>query len=509
MNGVSEEVRQRIRHGLAAVRPRPTALWPAVLTLLVAGSLCATLAAQGRAGGRSQRPPKPAARKGAPPKPAPVFRVYTEPPGAEVTINGQLRGVTNEKGELAVDGLARGRHSLSVRRAGYKEFDGYVTVGADGGEHRVQLEKELLTLVVKTLPGAQVAIDGVARGEADNQGSLAVENLGPGPHSIAVRLRGYSDAMRSYTLASHRAVAELIPPADPYWPVVIRFEEALGKGEVTMPANRSALASYQRLLRENPAHPELTPMRAKLLQGIEQRGQQLQKEIGYRPGQRLEALREARSLYETASAIQPNSRHTVRMRYYDALLSWREAGRRERERRVAAFKQELRRAVEIDPTFAPAHHDLAALAYDEAGDYAAAARGLKAAAEAAPQWALPHFTLGRIYLDQDRSAEAVLAFEKALKLDARLSQAKAGLGAALALRGDRAAGLMLAEQAAVEARDSAYAHYALARAYTEAGNFSAAGSAMDRALRLNEPELEFNSEEARRLLKEAQKRRKR
>src|SRR6267154_1127315 len=132
-------------------------------------------------------------------KPAHLYTIFTEPPGSEVIIDGKSRGVTDEKGTLAIKNLPKGKHRLSVRHQGYKDNDQYIN-SAPGENQRVELEKEVLTLIVKTPPNCGVWVDGENRGKTDDSGKLAVPNLTYGSHSIIVKGRGYAESTKNYVL---------------------------------------------------------------------------------------------------------------------------------------------------------------------------------------------------------------------------------------------------------------------------------------------------------------------
>jgi len=115
-----------------------------------------------------------------------VYTIVTEPPGSEVFIDGKSRGVTDEKGTLAIKTLPKGKASSDRKHEGYKDNDQFVT-SAPGENQRVELEKEVLTLIVKTPPNCGVWVDGENRGKTDEAGKLAVPNLTYGSHSIIVK----------------------------------------------------------------------------------------------------------------------------------------------------------------------------------------------------------------------------------------------------------------------------------------------------------------------------------
>ena len=456
---------------------------------------------------KSKRP----AKKTASEKPVTEYTIFTEPPGSEVIIDGKSRGLTDEKGALAIKNLPRGKHRLTVRHEGYKDNDQYIA-SAPGENQRVELEKEILTLIINSPPNCGVWVDGESRGRTDDSGKLAVGNLTYGSHSIIVRGRGYAESTKSYVLASDNAVVEIKPEIDPEWPVIEKFDESIAAGKVILPTNGSAYSAYQRLMRDDKSHPELPAMREKLLKSIDERGIEIIRKANHNPNQASQdLLSEGRDLYQAASDIQNDKKYDARLHYFYGLSSWHEPvqrNRKDRERQVTAIKGELTKATEADPTFAPALHDLAVIAFNESGDYATASRSLNAAIDADPTWAMPHFTLGRIYIEQQRPDEATLEFQKALKLDSQLEQARAGLGIAFALSGDPTAGLKMAQAAATNNKDDAYVHYALARIAIEIRDVQTASSEIDQAVRLNDFGIEFNNENARQMIKDASKRKK-
>ena len=86
---------------------------------------------------------------------------------------------------------------------------------------------------------------------------------------------------------------------------------------------------------------------------------------------------------------------------------------------AAAFKN-YRAAIEADDTWAPAHYNLALLAYTT-GDSDLASSHLEAATELEPDNAWAHYQLGRIADDAGEAGKALERYIRAVSLDSRLA----------------------------------------------------------------------------------------
>lgn len=87
---------------------------------------------------------------------------------------------------------------------------------------------------------------------------------------------------------------------------------------------------------------------------------------------------------------------------------------------VAAALESYRAAIAADGTWAPAHYNLALLAYTT-GDIELAASHLATAVELAPENAWAHYQLGRIADDAGETGKAVRHYVRAVSLDSRLA----------------------------------------------------------------------------------------
>jgi hypothetical protein len=120
-----------------------------------------------------------------------TLRIETDSPGAEVRIDGALRGTT----PLSLT-IASGKHDVTVQKGtSVKQVPVSVTTGEVTAYHLswtdaprvVVAEVGHLTVTTDT-PGGQVNVDGEDRGAAP----LTVRGLAPGQHRVVVRSGGIS-----------------------------------------------------------------------------------------------------------------------------------------------------------------------------------------------------------------------------------------------------------------------------------------------------------------------------
>jgi serine/threonine-protein kinase len=108
-----------------------------------------------------------------------TVQLLTDPPGAQVTIDGNSELTCKTPCMLPV---AAGRHSLSVQLAGYRSFPRVISVPQDG-DIFLQLTKAAATLsVTSNPPGASIEING----ESQAKRAPALFNLAPGNYHVKV-----------------------------------------------------------------------------------------------------------------------------------------------------------------------------------------------------------------------------------------------------------------------------------------------------------------------------------
>ena len=160
-----------------------------------------------------------------PPAPTPVelgtLTVQTNVAGADILVDGQLKGFTERANQPMKMELKPGSYKVQLKKAGYK----------DSAEQQVDIaakENNLLHfgltvsdnpaaapaatyLAIKSHPGAEIRIDGDVAGTVDTNGTFPVK-VTPGSHNVQVSLSGYepySSSVEAKASAKTFLVAEL------------------------------------------------------------------------------------------------------------------------------------------------------------------------------------------------------------------------------------------------------------------------------------------------------------
>ena len=128
--------------------------------------------------------------------------ISSEPAGAEVTVNGIVKGVT----PLRVTEVPRGRATVKFRLDGFAEEVRELAINAG--------DVQTLPIVLKGLPGTLhlVSVPDGARfyvnNEARGKGPLALPGLKPGEYVVRAELEGYGTMSKTITLDNGQSVRE-------------------------------------------------------------------------------------------------------------------------------------------------------------------------------------------------------------------------------------------------------------------------------------------------------------
>ena len=131
-----------------------------------------------------------------------TIEIMSEPSGAEVTVNGIVKGVT----PLRVTEVPRGRATVRFRLDGFAEEVRELAINAG--------DVQTLPIVLKGLPGTLHLIsvpDGArfyVNNEARGKGPLALPGLKPGEYNVRAELEGYGTMTKVITLDNGQSVRE-------------------------------------------------------------------------------------------------------------------------------------------------------------------------------------------------------------------------------------------------------------------------------------------------------------
>jgi serine/threonine-protein kinase len=154
------------------------------------------------------------------------LRVESQPPGATVTLNGEVKGVT----PLDVPDLFLGNHDVKLELRGYAPIARQVVLAEDAPSSTIQetMERAAPAMgaadIVSTPAGAQVKIDGAGAGQTP----LTNLSLKVGRHEVEILKEGYEPwtstlvvGRRKATIqASLHAIAKATPVPQPQAEVV-------------------------------------------------------------------------------------------------------------------------------------------------------------------------------------------------------------------------------------------------------------------------------------------------
>ena len=128
--------------------------------------------------------------------------ISSEPSGAEVTVNGIVKGVT----PLRVTEVPRGRATVKFRLDGFAEEVRELAINAG--------DVQTLPIILKGLPGT-LQLTSVPDGarfyvnnEAKGKGPLSLTGLNPGEYVVRAELEGYGTMTRMVALANGQSSSE-------------------------------------------------------------------------------------------------------------------------------------------------------------------------------------------------------------------------------------------------------------------------------------------------------------
>lgn len=142
-----------------------------------------------------------------------TISVKSSPSGASVYLDGNYKGQT----PTTITGVVKGAHVIELNKAGYYEWTGQVTVypGQTASIYptlQPHPTPSTGTIYVSSTPGgAYVYLDGLYEGITPGSGSMAIDNVNSGTHTLNLKYSGYKDATTTVTLIGGGTASANIP----------------------------------------------------------------------------------------------------------------------------------------------------------------------------------------------------------------------------------------------------------------------------------------------------------
>ncbi len=167
--------------------------------------------------------PQPAKQTAAPtpaaPPPTGTLDVEGDVDGAQIFVDGLLKGVTQNKGSLKVP-LDPGEHSIRLSKPGYSDFNSNnVQISANKqtalhytlkkSSNPAPQQPTQAFLSIHSTPGAQVSINHSAVGTTDARGNLVVP-VKPGAGSLQIAENGYQTVSQNFNVKAGEQSSMLV-----------------------------------------------------------------------------------------------------------------------------------------------------------------------------------------------------------------------------------------------------------------------------------------------------------
>jgi serine/threonine-protein kinase len=217
---------------------------------------------------------------------------------------------------------------------------------------------------------------------------------------------------------------------DPVWGNRFRDPKLWGNQEAL---RQLALEAQERLDKDAPANRPPTPLVTLLAKKLGQKDNQAEPLLRAAQGRHPEdfwlnyalgqALRESKpaeavGFYRAALATRP----TVAGVHYEVSVAlWRQG-------QVDEASRASRMAIELDPKWAPGHHQLGVCCWQDGGKLDEAIAEFRRAIELDPKYTPAHYMLGSCWQDRGQLDEAIAEFRRAIELDPKYAPAHDLLG---------------------------------------------------------------------------------
>jgi tetratricopeptide (TPR) repeat protein len=244
------------------------------------------------------------------------------------------------------------------------------------------------TLTVRTEPNAIVWLDEVRRGVTNADGSLTIERVSAGRHTLRVRASGFKERQLALLTTQRGQIEVRLTRTTDEAELTFQQAEIAREKARDDESRRAAAELYRRAIKLRPSFPAAHVGLARVLLDLNEYKQALAE---------IDEARRDRPIYPEASAVEG--------RIYRYAAFWDDA--------IASFRRAIREARGFQPE---AHTGLALLLEEKGMNEEAAAEFRKAIGQLYDSEPVIYQLLGAIYEKMEKYKEAVEAYEKYLQL---------------------------------------------------------------------------------------------
>jgi hypothetical protein len=140
-------------------------------------------------------------------------------PSTDVLLDGASLGAVQQDGSFTAPNIKPGAHTIGLRRDQFKPKDLQRQFAAGGSVHLSAADVAMASaapsapallppkLVLQTVAGAQVIIDGQAAGQTDAKGRLEITPLAAGDHTVEIVLKPYNNFKQTISFSAGHIVS--------------------------------------------------------------------------------------------------------------------------------------------------------------------------------------------------------------------------------------------------------------------------------------------------------------
>jgi tetratricopeptide (TPR) repeat protein len=402
----------------------------------------------------SKKPTKAPTRRSDPGPATVTLTVLTDPPQANVLIDGEARGASNAEGKLVLERLRLGHYTVEARKEGYRAMTRGFNAGSEAPTIVFKLEPDLDPYVAQfdalTASGKLIG--------PDSPNALEIVN------DLSARFPERPEVQRLRGVLAAK-LAESIAPV------------------ITNSATNWQAVSREQLARAADAANTAMPFRKE--------DNRLRAEAAY--------LKGAVIFRDWQSGVTGAAGGDGKLRTGDT-----DAGGAS----LTQARAEFENAVRIDDAFAPAQL-LLGMTLMAMREWAAAELAFVKVTQLEPRWTQGLVSLGMVYYSEGKFKESMEAYRHALQFEPQNARAMAGLGLSRAMKGEKD-GIKDIERATQTDPASATAQLYLGIALSQSKDKKQrqrAEQALQKAIELNAKSAEFPARTAEQALDDLKKKR--